>query len=89
VLDAAGQRCGRPLGSGLPTDKYRRSTNGQLSDLKTLVHTESSEHKTAVINTVLAGAQQIATTSAQVSNRVAQPTCLPGNDLLPSPWTAS
>ncbi|WP_328887347.1 aldo/keto reductase [Streptomyces sp. NBC_00316] len=56
-----------PLGGGLLTGKYRGSAEGRLSDLKTLVHTESSEQKTAVVDTVLAVAEETGATPAQVS----------------------
>ncbi len=55
------------LGGGLLTGKYRRSTEGRLSDLKTLVHTESTDQKTAVVDTVLAIAEETGATPAQVS----------------------
>ncbi|MFD7441714.1 aldo/keto reductase [Streptomyces sp. NPDC059909] len=56
-----------PLGGGLLTGKYRGSAAGRLSDLKTLVHTESDERKTAVVDTVLAIAKETGATPAQVS----------------------
>ncbi|MFD7229416.1 aldo/keto reductase [Streptomyces sp. NPDC059881] len=56
-----------PLGGGLLTGKYRRGTEGRLSDLKKLVHTESSEQKTAVVDTVLAVAEETGASPAQVS----------------------
>ncbi|MDX3072898.1 aldo/keto reductase [Streptomyces sp. NPDC088354] len=56
-----------PLGGGLLTGKYRGGTQGRLSDLKTLVHTESSDQKTAVVDTVLDIARETGATPAQVS----------------------
>ncbi|SDN15716.1 aldo/keto reductase [Streptomyces wuyuanensis] len=56
-----------PLGGGLLTGKYRRGSEGRLSDLKTLVHTESSDRKTAVVDTVLAVAEETGASPAQVS----------------------
>jgi aryl-alcohol dehydrogenase-like predicted oxidoreductase len=56
-----------PLGGGLLTGKYRRSAEGRLTDLKTLVHSEDSDQKTAIVDTVLAIAGQTGTTPAQVS----------------------
>ncbi|WP_356948703.1 aldo/keto reductase [Streptomyces chengbuensis] len=56
-----------PLGGGLLTGKYRRGTDGRLSDLRTLVHTESSDQKTAVVDTVLAVAEETGASPAQVS----------------------
>lgn len=55
-----------PLGGGLLTGKYRRGTDGRLSDLRTLVHTESSDQKTAVVDTVLAVAEETGASPAQV-----------------------
>jgi aryl-alcohol dehydrogenase-like predicted oxidoreductase len=56
-----------PLGGGLLTGKYRRSDEGRLTDLKAVIHTESTEQKTAVIDTVLAVAEETGATPAQVS----------------------
>ncbi|MEU4098426.1 aldo/keto reductase [Streptomyces sp. NPDC026673] len=56
-----------PLGGGLLTGKYRGSAEGRLSDLKTLIHTESSDQKTAIVDTVLAVAEETGATPAQVS----------------------
>lgn len=56
-----------PLGGGLLTGKYRRSNEGRLTDLKAVIHTESTEQKTAVIDTVLAIAEETGATPAQVS----------------------
>jgi aryl-alcohol dehydrogenase-like predicted oxidoreductase len=56
-----------PLGGGLLTGKYRRSTEGRLSDLGAAVHTETSEQKTAIVDAVLAIADQTGATPAQVS----------------------
>ncbi|MFD4509793.1 aldo/keto reductase [Streptomyces sp. NPDC058464] len=56
-----------PLGGGLLTGKYRRSAEGRLTDFKTLIHTESTAQKTAVVDTVLAIAEETGTTPAQVA----------------------
>lgn len=56
-----------PLGGGLLTGKYRHSDDGRLTDLKTLVHTESNDQKRAVVDTVVAIAGQIGRTPAQVA----------------------
>ncbi|MFD0441327.1 aldo/keto reductase [Streptomyces chartreusis] len=56
-----------PLGGGLLTGKYRGSAEGRLSDLKTLVHTESTDQKTAIVDRVLAIAEETGATPAQVS----------------------
>ncbi|MFJ9712861.1 aldo/keto reductase [Streptomyces sp. NPDC101234] len=56
-----------PLGGGLLTGKYRRGPEGRLTDFKTLVHTESSGQKTAVVDTVLAIAEETGASPAQVS----------------------
>lgn len=56
-----------PLGGGLLTGKYRLSAEGRLSDLGAVIHTESTDQKTAVIDTVLAIAEEIGVTPAQVS----------------------
>ncbi|MEU6198619.1 aldo/keto reductase [Streptomyces sp. NPDC047061] len=56
-----------PLGGGLLTGKYRRSIEGRLTDFKTLVHVESTEQKTAIVDSVLAIAEENGATPAQVS----------------------
>ncbi|MFI2635818.1 aldo/keto reductase [Streptomyces collinus] len=56
-----------PLGGGLLTGKYRSSAEGRLSDLGMVVHTESTGQKTAVVDTVLAIAEETGTTPAQVA----------------------
>jgi aryl-alcohol dehydrogenase-like predicted oxidoreductase len=56
-----------PLGGGLLTGKYRRSDEGRLTDLKAVIHTESTQQKTAVVDTVLAVAEESGATPAQVS----------------------
>ncbi|MFE4654950.1 aldo/keto reductase [Streptomyces sp. NPDC056707] len=56
-----------PLGGGLLTGKYRGSAEGRLSDLKTLVHTESDGQKTEIVDAVLAIAQETGASPAQVS----------------------
>ncbi|MET7699600.1 aldo/keto reductase [Streptomyces sp. NPDC005485] len=56
-----------PLGGGLLTGKFRRGPEGRLTDFKTLMHTESTEQKTAVVDSVVAVAEEAGATPAQVS----------------------
>jgi len=56
-----------PLGGGLLTGKYRTSDEGRLTDWKRLVHTEDSAQKTAVIDEVLAVAEETSSLPAQVA----------------------
>ncbi len=56
-----------PLGGGLLTAKYRAGDDGRLAGLKTLVHTESDEQKTAVVDAVVATATELGVTPAQVA----------------------
>ena len=56
-----------PLGGGLLTGKYRNSPAGRLSDLKMLVHTETTHQKTAVVDAVLAIAGEIEASPAMVA----------------------
>ncbi|MFE2738243.1 aldo/keto reductase [Streptomyces sp. NPDC059349] len=56
-----------PLGGGLLTGKYRRSTEGRLTDLGAVIHTESTDQKTAVVDAVLAIAEETGVTPAQVA----------------------
>jgi aryl-alcohol dehydrogenase-like predicted oxidoreductase len=56
-----------PLGGGLLTGKYRISTEGRLTDLKTLVHTESTTQKTAILDVVLEIAAETERPPAQVA----------------------
>lgn len=56
-----------PLGGGLLTGKYRSSSEGRLRDLGMVVHTESTDQKTAVVDTVLAIAEETVMTPAQVA----------------------
>ncbi|WP_017237630.1 aldo/keto reductase [Streptomyces sp. SS] len=56
-----------PLGGGLLTGKYRSSAEGRLSDLGMVIHTESTGQKTAVVDTVLAVAEETGVTPAQVA----------------------
>ena len=56
-----------PLGGGLLTGKYRRGTAGRLTDLGAVIHTESTDQKTAVVDAVLAVAEETGVTPAQVS----------------------
>ncbi|MFA3842910.1 aldo/keto reductase [Streptomyces aureus] len=56
-----------PLGGGLLTGKYRRSAEGRLTDLGAVIHTESTDQKTAVVDAVLAVADETGAPPAQVS----------------------
>jgi aryl-alcohol dehydrogenase-like predicted oxidoreductase len=56
-----------PLAGGLLTGKYRHSGEGRLSRWGAGVHVEDSEHRTAVLNGVLAVAEESGTSAAQVS----------------------
>ncbi|MFE4722841.1 aldo/keto reductase [Streptomyces sp. NPDC056728] len=56
-----------PLGGGLLTGKYRRSTEGRLTNLGAVIHTESTDQKTAVVDAVLAIADETGVTPAQVA----------------------
>ncbi|KXF51330.1 oxidoreductase [Rhodococcus sp. SC4] len=56
-----------PLGGGLLTGKYRQSRQGRLTDLKTLVHTESTDQKAAAVDAVLAIANEVGRPPAQVA----------------------
>lgn len=56
-----------PLGGGLLTGKYRRSAEGRLTDLKAVIHTEDTAQKTAVVDAVLAIAQETGASPAQVA----------------------
>ncbi|MFE2431291.1 aldo/keto reductase [Streptomyces sp. NPDC059373] len=56
-----------PLAGGLLTGKYRLSREGRLSRWGAGVHTEDSEHTTAVLDGVLAVAEESGTSAAQVS----------------------
>ncbi|WKN15649.1 aldo/keto reductase [Streptomyces sp. JUS-F4] len=56
-----------PLGGGLLTGKYRSSAEGRLSDLGAVIHTESTGQKTAVVDAVLAVADETGVTPAQVA----------------------
>ncbi|GAA3524896.1 aldo/keto reductase [Aeromicrobium panaciterrae] len=56
-----------PLGGGLLTGKYRSSEQGRLSDLKMLVHTESTAQKSAVVDAVISIAKDVGRTPAQVA----------------------
>ncbi|MFF8481345.1 aldo/keto reductase [Streptomyces antibioticus] len=56
-----------PLGGGLLTGKYRTSAEGRLSDLGVVIHTENTSQKTAVVDTVLAVAEEAGVTPAEVA----------------------
>ncbi|GAA4581539.1 aldo/keto reductase [Planotetraspora phitsanulokensis] len=56
-----------PLGGGLLTGKYRVSAEGRLTDWGRLIHSEDNAQKTAVIDAVLAVAEEIGASPSQVS----------------------
>jgi aryl-alcohol dehydrogenase-like predicted oxidoreductase len=56
-----------PLAGGLLTGKYRTSDEGRMTDPSRLTPRESTDQKTAVIDTVLAVAQETGASAAQVS----------------------
>ncbi|MEJ1202240.1 MULTISPECIES: aldo/keto reductase [unclassified Streptomyces] len=56
-----------PLGGGLLTGKYRSSAEGRLSDLGVVIHTESTDQKTFVVDTVLAITEETGVSPAQVA----------------------
>jgi aryl-alcohol dehydrogenase-like predicted oxidoreductase len=56
-----------PLGGGFLTGKYRAGGDGRLAGLRTLVHTESSDQKTAILDEVLGVAKEIGATPSQVA----------------------
>ncbi|MGI5430286.1 aldo/keto reductase [Streptomyces sp. CA-179760] len=56
-----------PLGGGLLTGKYRHNTEGRLTTLGQLIHTEDSAQKTTVVDTVLEVADELQTVPAQVA----------------------
>jgi aryl-alcohol dehydrogenase-like predicted oxidoreductase len=56
-----------PLGGGMLTGKYRRSSAGRLTDWQRLVHTEDSAQKAAVLDAVLDVAEQVGATPSQVA----------------------
>jgi aryl-alcohol dehydrogenase-like predicted oxidoreductase len=63
----AGVTLWSPLGGGLLTGKYRHSDAGRLTGLQRLIHTEDAGQKTAVVDAVLAIAEEIGATPAQVA----------------------
>jgi aryl-alcohol dehydrogenase-like predicted oxidoreductase len=56
-----------PLGGGLLTGKYRRGETGRAEGLGRLIHGETDARKTAVVDTVLAVAEETGATPAQVA----------------------
>lgn len=56
-----------PLGGGLLTGKYRQSDAGRLSDWGRLIHTESDAQKTQIVDAVIAIAESVGRTPAQVA----------------------
>ena len=56
-----------PLGGGLLSGKYRRGERGRLTDWQRLVHAEDTATKVAAVDAVLAVAEEIGATPAQVA----------------------
>jgi len=56
-----------PLGGGYLTGKHRRGEEGRLERMKRLVHTETSAQKSAVLDAVLAVAEETGAPAAQVA----------------------
>jgi len=56
-----------PLGGGLLTGKYRTGSDGRLTALNRLVHTEDDSTKAATVEAVLAAAEQLGVPAAQVA----------------------
>jgi aryl-alcohol dehydrogenase-like predicted oxidoreductase len=56
-----------PLGGGFLTGKYRNGEGGRRAGLKRLVHSESSDQKTAILDEVLAISREIGATPSQVA----------------------
>jgi aryl-alcohol dehydrogenase-like predicted oxidoreductase len=56
-----------PLGGGLLTGKYRTSDEGRLTDWNRLVHTEDGAQKSAIVDAVLAAAEELAVPAAQIA----------------------
>jgi aryl-alcohol dehydrogenase-like predicted oxidoreductase len=56
-----------PLGGGLLTGKYRTGSEGRLTEWNRLVHNEDEPVKAATVDAVLAAAERLGVTPAQVS----------------------
>lgn len=56
-----------PLGGGLLTGKYRNGEEGRLTKLKAVVHTEDGPAKSAIVDAVLAAADELGAPAADVS----------------------
>jgi aryl-alcohol dehydrogenase-like predicted oxidoreductase len=56
-----------PLGGGLLTGKYRHSDEGRLTTLKAVIQREDTAQKSAVLDAVLAVAQETGVPASQVS----------------------
>lgn len=56
-----------PLGGGLLTGKYRGGNEGRLTDLGAVIHTESTDQKTAVVDAVLTLAEETGIAPAQIA----------------------
>ena len=58
-----------PLGGGFLTGKYRRGEEGRLQRLGRLVHGDTTEQKTQILDTVLAVAEESAPSPARLRSR--------------------
>ncbi len=56
-----------PLGGGFLTGKYRTSDAGRLTTLRTIIQTEDNAQKTDVLDLVLAIAEELEVTPAQIA----------------------
>jgi aryl-alcohol dehydrogenase-like predicted oxidoreductase len=56
-----------PLGGGLLTGKYRKGETGRKQGLGVVIHDESDERKTAVVDTVLAISQESGVAPGQIA----------------------
>ncbi|TRW78543.1 aldo/keto reductase [Mycolicibacterium sp. 018/SC-01/001] len=56
-----------PLGGGLLTGKYRSGGTGRLQAWNRVIHTDDDPHKAAVVDAVLAAADELAVPAAQVA----------------------
>lgn len=56
-----------PLGGGLLTGKYRKGETGRAQGLGAVIHSESDQRKTAVVDTLLAIADELGITAGQIA----------------------
>jgi aryl-alcohol dehydrogenase-like predicted oxidoreductase len=56
-----------PLGGGLLTGKYRSGSEGRLTNWNRLIHTENDAQKRAIVDAVLAAADQLGVPAAEVA----------------------